>query len=619
MPSISDSDAPNNPADDAQPAALAGVLTDLKKHFGEFPMVPPLNQVIRLATTEYMGTIDPASPPEPTDVETHLLAITNALIRSVEHKAGTRDEKLPLQKSLDPWQVAEAMVQLDNIVRIAPADTDTKREYDILAMYQPSGPDHGTYTSSEEEIRSVMRRYRTMMTGHQAKEIELALREIAPRVNKTQHPDLIAVDNGVVNYSSKDLVATFGSKTFTFKAKSVHPFDPAMVFTSKTATAYVEQPQGLPPVITAPGRDDWDVIEWIQSLSDDEGVPELLWEIIGAVLRPNVSWNKTAWFYSEVGNNGKGTLCALIRNVIGAGAHTALPLSEFGNDFALEPLMKVQAIITDENDVGTFIDQAANLKSVVTGDVININRKYRSQVAYQFRGFMIQCLNEFPRAKDKSDSFYRRQLFVPFSKWFGGGAEKKYIKDEYLQRQEVLEYVLWYAINKAGAETPGEYYELSAPPVTQDVLEEYKETNDPVRFFWESFRRRFVWDLLPFTFLHDAYRSWSPRVNPSGSPVSYKQFVNDLVAVVNDDPMWHCPGKRTRTRPKQMMDAGEPLIAEYDLKHWMNPSYKSTDPLRIGLPELGESYRGLVRSLGVQPGAAPADAADADDTEEVSA
>ena len=53
---------------------------------------------------------------------------------------------------------------------------------------------------------------------------------------------------------------------------------------------------------------DWDVVSWMNELSDDPEVVDLLWEVMGATIRPAVSWNKTAWFYSMSGNNGKGTL-----------------------------------------------------------------------------------------------------------------------------------------------------------------------------------------------------------------------------------------------------------------------------------------------------------------------
>ena len=44
-----------------------------------------------------------------------------------------------------------------------------------------------------------------------------------------------------------------------------------------------------------------------------------------STIRPNVSWNKSAWLYSTLGNNGKGTLCALLRNLCGPGAGLPFP------------------------------------------------------------------------------------------------------------------------------------------------------------------------------------------------------------------------------------------------------------------------------------------------------
>lgn len=175
----------------------------------------------------------------------------------------------------------------------------------------------------------------------------------------------------------------------------------------------------------------------------------------------------------------------------------------------LEQLLHVSAIIVDENDVGTYIDAAANLKAIITNDVIGINRKYKTPINLQFRGFMVQCLNEFPRFKDKSDSFYRRQLFVPFDKCFTG-RERKYIKSDYLHRQEVLEYVMYKVLHM-------DYYSLSEPAACKAVLAEYKEFNDPIRAFFEELADRFSWDFVPFEFAYDLYKAWFLENSPSGS------------------------------------------------------------------------------------------------------
>ena len=133
----------------------------------------------------------------------------------------------------------------------------------------------------------------------------------------------------------------------------------------------------------------------------------------------------------------------------------------------LEPLTHATAVIVDENDVGTYIDKAAILKAIVTHDVIQINRKYMNPIAYRFFGLVVQCINELPRIKDKSDSFYRRMLMVPMPKCFTGH-ERKYIKQEYLHRPDVLEYVLKLVLES-------NYDTFTVPKACLDLQAEYKE------------------------------------------------------------------------------------------------------------------------------------------------
>ncbi len=551
------------------------------------------NEIIARCTRAYLAALDVENPPAPNMLEQQLLDITNATIKQENQKIAKEDGRAGRLRQLTYWQVAQVLLKLHHVVRIAPSSANTDREYDVLGFYVNEGSDNGTYSTSEDDVRTVARRYNTALTLNEFKEVLAVLREDAPRVHKCSHPDLVAVNNGVVFYGVTDAEIEVGGKQFSFNAKRLHPFDPAMIFTSKARVDYVED--APEQIITHPDTGEkWDVVSWVNDLSDDEGVPELLWEILGAIVRPHVRWNKSAWFYSDRGNNGKGTLCSLARDLLG-GASASIPLALFNKNFALEPLLHSNAIIVDENPVGSFIDQAAELKAVVTGDLIQIDRKHRTPVAFQFSGFVIQCLNDLPRAKDKSDSFYRRQLFVPFKKWFGGGAEKKYIKGDYLKRREVLEYALWYVINRAGAATPGNYYELSEPPATKALGEEYKEANDPVLTFWNEFREEFEWDLLPFVFLYDLYKSWFQQMSPNGKCLSSQVFIGDLMTVLRDDNTWECPDKTAKQRPGQRMSRGEPLIAEYNLDQWKDPTYTGKDRHLIGRPLLKAAYRGVQR------------------------
>jgi putative DNA primase/helicase len=532
-------------------------------------MAVPLNDIVRSQTALYLSRVDPSNPPSPRDIEADLLSQVNDEIE-VQNIAHKKKGQLNFLKTLTNAQVADVLLHLHNICRIAPAGKNTDADYDLVAMYMPEGIDAGIYVTSEDTFRAIARQYNYALDTNAFKEILAALKDAAPRRYRCQDRDLIAVNNGIFDYAAKKLL----------------PFTPEKVFLSKSHVDY--DPAASSPILVNPDDNSiWEIEEWMRSLSDDPEIVELLWQVLGAIIRPHVRWNKSAWFFSERGNNGKGTLCELMRNLCGPTSYASIPIADFGKDFLLEPLTRASAIIVDENDVGTFIDRAANLKAVITNDVISINRKFKTPIAYQFYGFMVQCLNEFPRIKDKSESFYRRQLFIPFEKNFTG-VERRYIKADYLARPEVLQYVLHRVLHM-------DYYELSEPEATKNVLSDYKDFNDPVRAFWNEFLDQFVWDLLPFGFLYDLYKSWFATNSPSGSPVGKHTFIADLLNIIEDSDQWYCTDRRLKVRPAQRMAQPETLIAQYDLKAWMNPLYTGTDINKKSTPMLAINYTGLLR------------------------
>ena len=225
----------------------------------------------------------------------------------------------------------------------------------------------------------------------------------------------------------------------------------------------------------------------------------------------------------------------------------------------------------------------------MTGDAVQINRKFKQPISYQFHGFMVQCLNEMPRIKDKSDSFFRRQIFIPFTKCFTG-AERKYIKQDYLHRQDVLEYVLYKVLNM-------NYYSLTVPDSCKQALEEYKEFNDPIRQFLGEILDQLVWDLVPFNFLYDLFVAWYKKNFSGRSEVkSSMSFIKDVVNLLPSYDGWYCEDKRKNYRPGNKMDAAEPLIAEYNLTDWMDPKYVSSkDVSKMCHPKLKSYYRGILR------------------------
>lgn len=525
---------------------------------------------IKEVTHKYLASVDKLNSPAP-DV------VAGSILTSIKNEFDIRNSvvqpgaKWKTMDRLLPAQIADIIVALHPVVTIETAGENCDVDYLLVGIYQDDGKDKGIYITNELSFFKLANEYCYGITQREMDEMMHYLRSYAPRVKPCREPNLIAVNNGIFDYDTKQLL----------------PFTPDLVFTSKSRVDYNPLAQNITIHNDEDGT-DWDVESWMNELSNDPEIVNTLWEVTGAVVRPNVPWGKAAWFYSESGNNGKGTLCSMFRNLLGEGSHCSISLSDMGKDFMLEPMTRATAIIVDENDVGTYIDKAANLKAIVTGDVVQINRKFKTPIPYQFKGFMVQCLNEMPRIKDKSDSFFRRQLFIPFTKCFTG-AERKYIKQDYLKRREVLEYILYKVLNM-------NYYELSTPQACEDALAEYKAFNDPVRQFMEEIMEQLVWDLVPFSFLYDLYKAWYRKNIGERDTKSSQVFIKDLLNVLHEYPEWTCEDKRKSVRPGNMMDKPEPLIFDYKLEEYYNPNYKGNDVNKICKPVLKTRYRGIVRA-----------------------
>lgn len=535
-------------------------------------MIPPINQLISdevelFFATQHQETLSAQ------DVEFHLLNRINNRLISENTQYGLKGSRAyQTLRTLTPAVIADCMLKRNRIVRIMLSDKNTDPNYDVLAVYMDHGPDNGIYVTDEVSIRVLAREYNYSISPKELDHVIDMLKDNAPRVMVSTNRDLIAVNNGIFDYKTKTLL----------------PFTPEIVFTAKSAVNYNEN--AVNPVIhnDADGT-DWDIESWMTNLNDDPEIVALLWEILSAIIRPNVAWDKTAWFLSEVGNNGKGTLLTLMRNLCGERAWTSISVADFGKDFHLEPLIRTNAVLVDENDVGEYVDKAANLKAVITNDVLLINRKGKTPIAYQFRGFMVQCVNDTPKFRDKSGSLYRRQLIIPFDKSFTG-AERKYIKQDYMHRTEVLEYVLHRVLS-------GNFYELSEPKAIRIALREYKIENDPIRAFAEEFLDQLVWDLLPWKFLYALYRAWLSKEQPSSRPLGSNKFIKHFTLILQEDLDYGWTVTPAAVRTKNRILGEEPLAVEYNLDQWFDIQPVNGSIRKVGTPHnMPVSTRGLLRA-----------------------
>lgn len=103
------------------------------------------------------------------------------------------------------------------------------------------------------------------------------------------------------------------------------------------------------------------------------------------------------------------------------------------------------------------------------------------------------------------------------------------------------------------------------------------------------------WNLLPFVFLYELYEAWFPTVGLYEKPQTKKVFIDRITEYLRNDPYWAVDDRYLMTDENNML-MPEPLIAEYNLKNWMNKDYHGDDMDMICSPIVQSKYKGIYRN-----------------------
>jgi len=343
----------------------------------------------------------------------------------------------------------------------------------------------GIYTGQEAYINRAIAKLEHRFDPGKYTQVYKFLKTQLPFSPRLEDKNLIAVNNGIFNDVTKEY-EYFNSNYF---------------ITSKLATKYnihaIENYEAI--------RKDYDVDDWFLSIANgDEELVIVFWQMIKEAINPNYTREKMAILYGE-GNNGKGTFQAMLTNLIGIENISTLTPHDFSGEFKLEMLQGKVCNIGDDIS-NKYLDDMSNLMSIVTGDPVAVNRKGKSVITTRFKLFNIFSANRLPRVRNKSQGTYRRLLIVPFNADFNGAVQDRRIKDEYLKNEIVLEYILYKALHL-------EHFDrFTVPKVSENLLEEYKESNDYQYSFvkdWYIEKGLHEVERVPVPLIKDMFRHYS--------------------------------------------------------------------------------------------------------------
>lgn len=462
----------------------------------------------------------------------------------------------PKRIKISVGEYAILLLHIIPLALITPASknrelTNIKEPVVHLYDFDETSPTYGLYVPAQKLLIDIIYNAAPNEDARIHHRIYKTMIQAIPEVREMSDVNRIFVKNGIFNKETKQL----------------EPFSQNEYRLAKIQTNY--NPNATSPVITMPDGVDWTFDSWLDELVDHD--PDRLtqmWQIITAALNPGRVYNKCVIFYSRQGNNGKGTLGQVLKNIIGDGLYSSVNIKNFGVRFRTQQLLGKIVNIADENPVGAYIDGTDEFKAAITGDDIQIEAKGKDAYPMQVRMLNIQMMNGTLLTRDKSNSIYRRLLIVPFTHTFTG-CERPYIKREYMDRTDVKEYILKRA--------------LEAPVVTEFIITKENEEalyrtqveNNSVFEFFDEFLPRFKWDVLPTKFLYDLYVSWMSKDNANGKPVKKSAFIEYATDYLEKTKQWNARvTQKDVIKVGARMDADEPLITEYQLVDFYDPDYK---------------------------------------------
>ncbi|MPM19173.1 hypothetical protein SDC9_65591 [bioreactor metagenome] len=126
---------------------------------------------------------------------------------------------------------------------------------------------------------------------------------------------------------------------------------------------------------------------------------------------------------SGKGANGKSTLFDVLSQLVGLQNVSSAPLSNFNNDFGIEPLIGMKLNLATESDADSF--KTGKIKALTAGEPISINRKNKQEVTLVLPTKLVFLVNELPMLNDTSMGFERRLLILPFLQTFTSDKQDK--------------------------------------------------------------------------------------------------------------------------------------------------------------------------------------------------
>lgn len=257
----------------------------------------------------------------------------------------------------------------------------------------------------------------------------------------------------------------------------------------------------------------------------DNELKNVIQEMCGYSLCNNTKAEK-AFFLIGCGSNGKSVLAKIIQSIVGKDNCSSTSLTELGKSFGLSQLINSNVNIAAENGVTNINSEI--FKSIVSGDTVEVNRKYKDPVTVSLHTKLVMLFNELPMSNDLSYGFFRKIIIIPFNRSFRGKEIDVNLFDKLNQEMSGIFHWALKGLKRLRENN----YQFSPCRACNQALEKYKKSLNPIETFFED-----TFEIVEGTQIkkREIYYNYLEYCsNNSINPLSLQKFWQLLKAYFND-------------------------------------------------------------------------------------
>ena len=237
---------------------------------------------------------------------------------------------------------------------------------------------------------------------------------------------------------------------------------------------------------------------------------DFLQEFAGYALTTEVKHEIAIWFHGPIGS-GKSTIIEGLQAMVGKQRHGILGLAQIERSrFALANLPG-KTLVTSFEQPETFISASHILNSIISGEAIAVEQKFKDEIVIVPRAKILWAMNELPRVNNANNGIMRRVKIIEFPPLVDSERDTDLKECVKLEGAGILN---WALIGLDRLKLRGKF----APPKSVlDATKNYQEKNDIPAVFLEEINAKI--DLTDpqcrtaSQYLYDQYSDWCKRNN----------------------------------------------------------------------------------------------------------